>query len=116
MVLTSEIEGKRRWEAQAESMQRHYNKTIDELRQELVEFKSRMVHDNARLKQDYQHRGFSVSDLAQVEAPNDGMAPREVVGNPFRDTFSGHGTINKAIHEARPSSGAKVLSSDQPLS
>ena len=63
MVLTSEIEVKRRWEAQAELQQRQYNKTIDDLRQELVDFKSRMAHDNMRLQRDFQQRGFSVSDL-----------------------------------------------------
>ena len=48
-MLSTEIEGKKRWEQHAEGLQQRYFASIEELRQDITHFKSNMVAENRRL-------------------------------------------------------------------
>ena len=62
-MLSTEIEGKKRWEMRAENLQQNYFASINELKQDIFNFKSNMFRENERLKNQMAARGLSVADL-----------------------------------------------------
>ena len=62
-MLSTEIEGKKRWEMRAENLQQNYFASINELKQDIFDFKSNMFRENERLKNLMAARGLSVADL-----------------------------------------------------